>query len=236
MVSGLKSVSLLLDGVTSLISKFSATPDASQNAPYASHVYANYEKYINIRESAEDRQKVLNRPSFWSGDPIDPVDAPVSLYCETKQLGHAKLPDFFFTGEDTLVSDFFIKQLADFHIGDIKFYPTTIYTFDKNHVVSTEYSVMRIGNLKKGLVPENSEYLVANEFKPWTYMNSYVFGGGNIKSRFSLIALAKSVINGPEIWIDPHLKGAVFFSESLANALVDAGLNECLFMTQCKVV
>ena len=203
---------------------------------YASHVFANNEKTILVREFDPIRPAGEFRHSIWKGGPLAENDVPRSYSFGSKRDEGVDLPDFFFNGEDILVSQRFASTLEKHGLGNRTLFPICIYAFDKKRIMREDFFVLRVECVGSGLVPEKSEGVFENEHRPGFFINSFDHGGGGIAATYATIALRNDVSIGADIWIDERLRNALFVSADLGAALIQENLAECMMLSACVSV
>jgi hypothetical protein len=110
------------------------------------------------------------------------------------------------------------EVLRRFDLGGGGLFPVELFKAkgvecDDANPISGEWYCWNFGNMKQSFIPEQSGKLFRAGEGKWDLSSQ--------AEDFS-VKLARS--EGPDVWIDPALPRALFFSKDLGQALVDAGL------------
>ena len=125
------------------------------------------------------------------------------------------------------------KDIADilrqFDIGATNLYPVAMRRADNGTTYDQDFFILNVGVAKDTLVHDQSRGL--KEYKlAWTF---YRYRSPQEDG----LAVKRSVLDGSDVWLDPILRGGMFFvSDRLHNALSHAGLAAPLAFKRCRVV
>jgi len=146
----------------------------------------------------------------------EPTDPP-TIY---KNLPH------FFTSSWIFVS----QELADV-IGKYDLagglYPVDVYQEDRETLVPGTYFHLNIGAAKDSLIPEKSPG-VGDPYGMGVLLFNAPFNDDEI-------TLSDAALSGPDIWVDPNLSSAIFFSDWLWSAMVSAKVHTPFRAKRCRI-
>ena len=120
------------------------------------------------------------------------------------------------------------KLFERFDLGDGGIYPTELYLYDRQTRIDADYVYLDFGNAKTSTRPDDSK------LKP----NPYRSGHWGLPSplRDGDVAVDRTALEGPDLWIDPQVQLAFFFSDPLAQALESAGVAKAFRLKSCRVI
>ncbi|TLP61448.1 hypothetical protein FEE96_14490 [Parasedimentitalea maritima] len=197
---------------------------------------------------------VLNNSSLVIGTNIDreepawktiaqgkkPADEelPIRIYAMYKdQAFTKKFPELFEGGGGTKISPQLEGIFRKFDLGASWICPAQLFLYDRATPVDHQFSIYGGREKLQFLIPEESEglrgYPVTRQQPnppppdvwemPWELKDND-------------IAIAPRDLGGLDIWYDPKLHGAMFFSDSLKQALCDGGYARLFKFYKCKVI
>ncbi len=139
----------------------------------------------------------------------------------------AKLPHFV-QWTCPVISKDIADVLRQFDIGATNLYPVAMRRADNGTTYDQDFVILNVGVAKDTLVPDQSRGL--KEYKlAWTF---YRYRSPQEDG----LAVKRSVLDGSDIWLDPVLRGGMFFvSDRLHDALSNAGLAAPLAFKRCRV-
>ncbi|MEO1238556.1 MAG: DUF1629 domain-containing protein [Pseudomonadota bacterium] len=132
-----------------------------------------------------------------------------------------------------LVSDRLQSLLAEASAGASVFHPTVIYDASETKVLSTAHAYWVIGVAKDTLQADHSPGL-----KPVTKdQTSSAFGTFHppLVLEDGQICLSPACLIGPQVWVEPHLRGAVFFDDAFVETLKRHKLDRLFALKRCEV-
>lgn len=157
---------------------------------------------------------------IWADDDIDDyLRMPVN-----------SLPPIFLVQRQWIVSESTADIIRSFDLGNGDLYLVSegIYHGDNETRVPGNWYYWAFANLKECLLPDLSprkrKCSIGDNIwnLPW-------------KLDDGAIAVSKSCHDGPDVWIDPKLFKAVFFSRKLGDAFEKAGLRDSFYMAKTSV-
>ncbi|WP_166416760.1 imm11 family protein [Cochlodiniinecator piscidefendens] len=164
-----------------------------------------------------------------AGFPISKEYFPENHFAEYKDKKYKKLPEIFSAGGFWMVSEACADVLRQFDLGDGALYPTQLFQNNRTTRVEGAYYCINFGNQKRAFAPEHSP----EAMKPYPNQDLW-------KLPFVLkdrdIVVSKVALKGPDLWIDPFLRGALFLSDPLVQALKAAKLTRPFGPRKCKVL
>ena len=120
-------------------------------------------------------------------------------------------------------------MLRQFDLGEGALYPTKLFQNDRTTPVEGEYFCLNFGNQKQAFVPEYSP--TAN--KPYPTQDIWQLA---LNPKDDDIAVTKTAMVGPDLWVDPDLRNAFFLSDPLVQALKAAKLTRRFGLRKCRVI
>ena len=137
-------------------------------------------------------------------------------------LPHIMNDTFLWVSQD--IRDIF----ESFDLGRTAFTKVVLYRHDQKTRFEPDYYYLNIAEDKQSVVPRECE-------------NIQGFAGGKFHFRLeatpaSVAALSRSALDGVDLWMEPRLRGAMFFSDRLYQALKASGLVEDVNFAPRKLV
>jgi len=180
------------------------------------------------KAAAELERPVKNKSR--RGVPLPAADFPASVAANRDPNDppkiYQKLPHFF-----TSSWIFASKELADvlrqFDVGG-GLYPVDIYQEDRKTRVPGTYLHLNIGTAKNALLAEQSPG-VGDPYG----MGVLLF---NAPLNDDEITLSDVALSGPDIWVDPNLSSAIFFSDRLWTAMKLAKVHTPFRAKRCRIL
>ncbi|MGV2051592.1 imm11 family protein [Agrobacterium sp. 22-209-1] len=167
-----------------------------------------------------------------SGESLPAECFPEEIYGtpDAKESAY-KLPDLFFEGNFWVVSKAAADVLRQFDLGGGGLYPVKVLKKDRETPVGGDWFCINFGNRKEALlvsesVPLREDYIRHGE-KGW-------FLKAPLKDND--IAVSQEASSGPDLWIDPQMGDAIFFSDALGRALKSAKADKGFFLHACRVI
>lgn len=142
---------------------------------------------------------------------------------------YKKLPAIFNASGFWVVSTACADVLRQFDLGEGALYPTKLFQHDRTTPVEGEYFCLNFGNQKQAFVPEYSP--AALKPHPTQDMWKLPF----VPKDYDM-AVTKAALVGPDLWIDPLVRKALFLSDPLAQALKAAKLTRPFGLRKCRVI
>lgn len=104
--------------------------------------------------------------------------------------------------------------IRGFDLGSGLIRPLRLHDTTSGTPASGTWFIWNIGNLKEALLPERSQNLRPAAGRAFALLDA----------RDHDVKCMPEATTGPDIWIDPKLRHAIFLSAALGQALIDAGL------------
>jgi hypothetical protein len=165
-----------------------------------------------------------------TGIPLSADDFPQAIWGSAKRGARTfgKLPNIFFGFGFWVVSDTCAGVLRQFDLGQGGLYPVKVFQKDKKTPIGDhDWFCLNFGNVKSGLVAEASNELSPRSEGKWSV--SAIIEDDDV-------ALSPSVLDGPDIWIDPKVMQAFFMSWRLGSALKKAKCTSGFGLFRCRVL
>lgn len=163
------------------------------------------------------------------GIPLPADLFPKEIFVMYKGKRYKKLPAIFNASGFWVVSSACADVLRQFDLGDGALYPTKLFQHDRTTPVEGEYFCLNFGNQKQAVVPEYSPKLK----KPYPSKDLWrlptVLDNGDV-------AVTKTALEGPDLWVDPQIWGGLFLSNPLVQALKSAKLTRPFGLRKCRVI
>jgi hypothetical protein len=180
-----------------------------------------------------------------AGEPVSEDELPKFLTIKHSEDDCVDLHDFF-TFVYPVISERFRDFLLRFDIGDTRFVPIDIYQSDGVTKRAETYFILNIVSQKECLVPEETHINYATKIKDGFWLAT------PMRKDYQL-AVRASAREGADLWVDPRLRGDLFFSDGLCSALMASdirpystpdlvaslaagGLTPCFEVARCKIV
>jgi hypothetical protein len=144
----------------------------------------------------------------------------------------AKQSTYCFAGIGYLVDEKVAEIMRPFDRGSVGLVDHPIFEADEKTPITDKWFRLGLGVQKRSVLPEKS-----------TGLDLLWDGGQEKDSLFCLdynpkdnaIAVSKDALAGSDMWNEAEVKSAIFLSDGLGQALVDAGLRDALGITSVKV-
>lgn len=162
------------------------------------------------------------------GLPLQPNEIPAEIFGapDAKEKDY-KLPDLFSAYGFWAVSQRAAEVIRQFDLGSGGLYPVKVLKNDRQTPVEGEWFCINFGNCKDSFIPEDSLNVAARTAGQW--ITRAVFSDEDV-------ALNSLSLLGPDVWIEPKMRSAIFFSANLGTALKKAKADKGFFLKKCRVV
>lgn len=142
-----------------------------------------------------------------------------------------RAPDLFLANTYPIVSEKAADVLRRFDVGEGALYPVdAVFEKDRTTRIPGNFFCWIFGNSKSAFAAEESP-----DARPFAGPNS-----GRWKMPFvhkdDQLAVSRSALAGPDVWVDPTLFKSVFVSGRLGDALGEAGLRKAFRLSRCRIV
>ncbi len=176
---------------------------------------------VGLSDAGEEIAADRFPPMMWIG----------SSFKEPKKLKH-----IFSAGGLFAVSGAFAVILRRHDMGRNKLYPVTFYRKDRTTAFEGEYFFLNLCEQKAGFDPEKT-----SNFRDYRGDASAHLGGMPLILDHGDIAVSSSVLDGPDLWMDPTLYRSHFYKGELARELLAKKMfhstrTESLSIARCRVV
>lgn len=166
------------------------------------------------------------------GDPLVAEFFPDEIWgISSAEEKDYQLPSIFRAGDVWVVSAAAADVLRRFDLGNGGLYPVKVMKADHVTPVGGEWFCINFGNRKSAIVPDKSPNM----------MHQYIRNGEkgwfpNFVTKDGDVAVSRTALSGPDIWIDPDVGDAFFISDALAKALKKAKVDKGFFLSKCRVI
>ncbi|PID36911.1 MAG: hypothetical protein CR993_02805 [Rhodobacterales bacterium] len=185
-------------------------------------------KGFSSQEEGDKHYELLRRID--GGELVPKEEMPRRFFHSANDQVEMKLPIVFNT-PFLLLKDKAIRIFKEFDLGNAYFHPVELFHFDRTTPVKGQnVSMICIGNVKDTVRVDQSQRIkLRRPNNPNVYKISVFVEDDEVVTK-------ASALNDPDIWIDPRIHNAWFFSDRLAQALIKAGLKETLRMVRTKTI
>lgn len=141
------------------------------------------------------------------------------------------VPEVFYANGHWILSERIADILSNFDLGDGGVYPVSEGLFMQDQVtrIPGRYFSWVFGNMKSAFLPEETSEKRKFGIAGTRWNLPFVMRDENV-------AVSRSALAGPEVWLDEGLFKSLFLSGPLGDALVDAGLKETLYLHKARVI
>jgi hypothetical protein len=164
-----------------------------------------------------------------SGEPLPPERFPNEFYVDEPGQKIRKLPDLANAGGFWTVSTAVADVLRAFDLGRSSLYPTRTFRYDRKTPLEGEYFCLNFGETKSAFLPEQSH----GARKPHANQDIWKLP---LAPKDGDIAVDQAALSGPDLWIDPRVRKAIFLSNRLVDALKAAKLARNFGLFRCRIV
>ncbi|WP_152664113.1 hypothetical protein [Sphingomonas sp. SRS2] len=198
----------------------STAPAHASNLRPLKHSFSDNEDTLAMARDTRKRND--------AGESLSAQNFPAEIF----GAPHAKekdyrLPNIFFAGSYWAVSQRAADVLRQFDLGGGGLYPVRVYKKDRKTLVDGEWLCINFGNVKHAFLPDESRNFWAGSAGKWV---------GRAAMTDYDTALSPIALTGPDIWIDPIVRDAIFFSDGLGRALKKAKADKGFFLNRCRVL
>lgn len=163
-----------------------------------------------------------------AGEKLGPEFFPQKIWpSESAKRSWDEMPDIFYAFGYWVLSSKCADVLRKFNLGDGALYPVQVFKKDRKTPVIGNYYCLNFGNVKRAFLPDESpttrDFPVGRRAMPFV-LKDYD------------IAVSSAALSGPDIWLDPMLFEAIFFSGPLGLALKAAKVSSWFKLKKCRVI
>ena len=164
-----------------------------------------------------------------------PPDQLPAIAWSKRAPGTLKLRPYFSLNGWPAVTERGYEVLQGFDLGAGSLHPLELYERDRTTPLPgpdgepARAWVWNLGNVKDTFVPEESPGVSENDYVPGIW---HADMGGQADE----IAVRPSALEGPDVWVEEHLRGPVFLSGALGDALIAAGVGRHMMMQPARLL
>ena len=162
------------------------------------------------------------------GFPLDRSAFADHLQITDEKYDEAPMNDFIMKGFPC-VSEAFKSFLEAEGVGEPVFYPIDIYLTDGVTKRPEPWFIMNLRCQQRFWVPEETHIHAASRIVE----DYWLAGSQQPDGRFAVLECA---LSGADLWFDPRLQNALFFSDRLKSAFQRSGLKPQFRFDRCKIV
>jgi len=155
---------------------------------------------------------------------------PKEIYGMFYDRKEKKLPGIFYGNGFWCVSAACAEVLLRFDLGKGGIYPVKLLQHDRVTPIEGEYFCLNFGAHKTAFLRE----LTTGGLYIPQHQGSVVWLSSPVDD-FS-IAVSENALEGPDLWMDPGLGKAIFFSDRLVGALKAANMSRRFRFRKCRIV
>ncbi len=160
-----------------------------------------------------------------------PDQLPKVMYANHQIFSQLKLPYLFNQGYYFCVSSTCAEVLHSFDLGRGGLVPVPIFHRDRETPVGGEFFILNFGANKRAFVAAASRNLMKMphlEGEPELWVR-----GDNVDGD---VAVTRAALEGPDIWTDPNIHKAIFFSDRVVQALQAKKMAKRFSFLRCRIV
>jgi hypothetical protein len=189
----------------------------------------------SLRHDLGDRdleRTLLIEQKIIRGEPLQPDEFPTEIYAMPRAYAdELKLPHLFYAGTFWVVSASAAEVLRGFDLGGGSLSPVKVFKKDRVTPIGDGWFCINFGNVKDSFLREETP--TARE----TYIRNGEKGWGMIgATRDDEVAVSTRALEGPDIWVERHMRDGLFVSEALGKALKKARVANGWFLRRCRVI
>lgn len=176
---------------------------------------------------------------IWAGDVPTDAETPTSYrnVVQVNKLNRLdkfgrRLPNHFTSGGGFFFTNEFVDVLAELDLGDGFLTPVKMYEFNMRDEINEPAKILIPGNVKACFDFEASKKVIDQMSTPKGRANPYAIK----RMGHDWVGVSRHALNGPDIWIDPNFRDALFFSDRAAQVIRDASLTEDIDLRRARVV
>ncbi|MCA9805513.1 MAG: hypothetical protein KC777_26265 [Cyanobacteria bacterium HKST-UBA02] len=163
------------------------------------------------------------------GESLPPECFPDRMWGSKDFRKDKKLGDLFHAGTYWMVSRAVADAMGTCDLGGGHLYPVALFGKDRVTPLEGEWFCINFGNAKpNGVLLEQSPGALQN---PWNKADWCL----NASVNDDEIVISQWVLGGPDIWVDPSIREAVFMSERMALALGKAKVLKAFGLKRCRI-
>ncbi|MGS4884835.1 hypothetical protein [Roseibium sp. MB-4] len=178
----------------------------------------------------EEHMKNVNRAS--QGEKLSREEFVESAYV-FDQKRWSRVKDLFWVDGFIAVKGKLAELLKDFDLGDGELVEFPIYEMDKTTQLSGPFYFLNFGSQKYCFVPSESQRVT---FLARNKKTGHELWRGPLEPKDNDIAVSVAGLEGPDLWVDPKLKSAIFMSGALHDAIEAAKLKIDFRFARARIV
>ncbi|MEQ8825884.1 MAG: hypothetical protein RIC14_16080 [Filomicrobium sp.] len=179
-----------------------------------------------IENDGERGIEVLNRMT--ERKPLSLDELPKTFYSRTSQ-DNKKRPDIFMANDWWIVSEAFAEILMQHDLGNNQLAKVDLLKSNRKTPIEGSYYCLTLSEHKQSINLDLST-------------GTYKFGEQHWRLELTenrqhdQVALGRSALSGPDLWLEKDFYRAFFLSKRLATALREAKLTRFLSLYRCRVL
>jgi hypothetical protein len=193
---------------------------------------SNLRPFRNDIEKIDPEKFELSRNKVKYGLPVSSDEMPNEIFgISSAEEKDYRLPDLFRGYGYWVVSAEAAEVLRQFDLGAGGLYPVKVLKNDRQTRVGGEWYCINFGNQKRAFLPDESP----------RFRHSYIRNGQmgwypRLPYKHEDFAVSRSALGGADVWVDPDVGDAFFFSDALAKALKKAKVDKGFMLGKCRVI
>ena len=136
-------------------------------------------------------------------------------------------------GGDPVVTGELAELLRQFNLGKSALYPTKLFQKDRKTRIEGDFFCLNFGEHKTCILPDQSDK-ISRPFTPYKPGDPDIWKVAFVKD--DEVAVSADALDGVDMWIDPKVRRAIFFSDPLVKALKKAKMATKFWLKKCRVI
>lgn len=138
------------------------------------------------------------------------------------------LPPLFLGGGYWVASKQFVETLQHSDLGQTAFFPVELFAYDRKMPVEGTYFCVAFGETKDTFLPDLSPRMR----RPYPEQDVWRL---SLDPQDDDAALTSAALSGVDLWMEPRVREAIFFSDRLVKALRANKMTRRLGLRKCRV-
>lgn len=194
--------------------------------------------YEGYRVPLKTETQMANQHRYTLGYPLDRDDhAEASAVYDEKCF--AKQKTYCFAGIGHIVDAKVAEVMRPFDLGPLGLIEYPIFEADEKTPIADKWYLLGLGVQKRSIQPQKG-----NLTPKQSHGLDLIWDGGKDKDSLyrldydpvdDALVVSKAAQAGPDMWCEAEVKGAIFFSDDLGQALVDAGYRDTLGIRSVRI-
>lgn len=195
--------------------------------------------YEQHRTPLASQDEIAQMDRYIMGYPLAREDHPeASAVYDTEYF--AKQKNYCFVGFGRNIVEAKVAEvMRPFNLGPLGLIEYPIFEADEKTPIADKWYLLGLGVQKRSIQPKKCH------LTPTHYDGlDLIWDGGKDKDSLyrlgyepadDALVVSKAALAGPDMWCEAEIKGAIFFSDGLGQALVDAGCRDALGIRSVKI-